>query len=444
MNQRFSLRTRVAAATALGTTIVVGILGLLVAFEISRNNLAQLDRRLDTAAQVLVANAATAGLFLPALGDAGAFAVTIRADTSGDIRTSTPTQLPELDVGARTVTVGGIRYRAVTAPIEATRARMSVAVPYAEAQDITSTQHRQLAVAGLCAIAIATGLGWVFGGRAVRPLIDLTARIAARDPDLAPRRSGVHEADELAVAAGSMLADVAHAQAATDAALATARDFAAAAAHELRTPLTAMRTDLEVLSTHELTAVDRAEILGDLTRTQGRVESTLDDLERLARGDLSSAADFVDTDPVEICDAAAADARRHYPDLTVVVDGEPGRPVRALPAGVRLVVENAIANAVRHGGARVVRLAVAAEGVDTVLTIDDDGTGVSDAEKDVVFERFRRGAGAARTGSGLGLALVAQQAALHGGAARLEDSPLGGARLTVRIAGSSGRAGSAG
>ncbi|MFZ2527963.1 MAG: HAMP domain-containing sensor histidine kinase, partial [Rhodococcus sp. (in: high G+C Gram-positive bacteria)] len=420
MNQRFSLRTRVAAATALGTTIVVGILGMLVAFEISRNNLAQLDRRLDTAAQVLVPNAATAGLFLPALGDAGAFAVTIRADTDGGIRTSTPTQLPELDVGAHTVTVGGIRYRAVTAPVEATRARMSVAVPYAEAQDITSTQHRQLAVAGLCAIAIATGLGWVFGGRAVRPLIDLTGRIAARDPDLAPRRSGVHEADELAVAAGSMLADVAHAQATTDAALATARDFAAAAAHELRTPLTAMRTDLEVLSTHELTAADRAEILGDLTRTQGRVESTLDDLERLARGDLSSAADFVDTDPVEICDAAAADARRHYPDLTVEVAGEPGRPVRALPAGVRLIVENAIANAVRHGGARVVRLTVAAVGADTVLTIDDDGSGVSDAERDVVFERFRRGTGASRTGSGLGLALVAQQAALHGGTARLE------------------------
>ena len=55
-------------------------------------------------------------------------------------------------------------------------------------------------------------------------------------------------------------------------------------------------------------------------------------------------------------------------------------------------------------------------------------------EREVVFERFRRGTGASRTGSGLGLTLVAQQAALHGGTARLEDSPLGGARLTVRIA----------
>lgn len=435
MDRRFSLRSRVAAATALGTTVVVGVLGALVAFEITRNNLAQLDRRLDTAAQVLVANAGTAGLFLPALGDAGAFAVTIRSDKDGEVRTSTPTQLPELDLGAHTVTVGDVRYRAVTAPVEATRARMSVAVPYAEAQDITTTQHRQLAVAGLCAIAVATGLGWIFGGRAVRPLVDLTGRIAARDPDLTPRRSGIREADELASAAGSMLADVAEAQATTDAALATARDFAAAAAHELRTPLTAMRTDLEVLSTHDLTAGDRREILDDLSRAQGRVESTLDDLERLARGDLSSADDFVDTDPVEICDAAAADARRRHPGLTVDVDGEPGRLVPALPGGLRLVVDNAIANAVRHGGARRVRLTVAADGPDTVFTVDDDGAGVPAGEREAVFERFRRGAGASRTGSGLGLALVAQQAALHGGTARLDDSPLGGARLSVRIAG---------
>ena len=61
MPHRFSLRARVAAATALGTTVVVGVLGVLVAIEIDRNNLAQLDRRLDTAAQVLVANAGTAG-----------------------------------------------------------------------------------------------------------------------------------------------------------------------------------------------------------------------------------------------------------------------------------------------------------------------------------------------------------------------------------------------
>jgi two-component system, OmpR family, sensor histidine kinase PrrB len=54
-----------------------------------------------------------------------------------------------------------------------------------------------------------------------------------------------------------------------------------------------------------------------------------------------------------------------------------------------------------------------------------------------VFERFSRGSTAARSGSGLGLALVAQQAELHGGTAALEAGPLGGARLVLRLPGPS-------
>jgi two-component system sensor histidine kinase PrrB len=53
----------------------------------------------------------------------------------------------------------------------------------------------------------------------------------------------------------------------------------------------------------------------------------------------------------------------------------------------------------------------------------------------VVFDRFSRGSTASHSGSGLGLALVAQQAELHGGTASLEDSPLGGARLLLRLPG---------
>ena len=71
--RRFSLRTRVAAAAALGATFIVIALGVVVALAIARNNLAQLDRRLETASTVIVANAATAGPFLGAFGDGGAF-----------------------------------------------------------------------------------------------------------------------------------------------------------------------------------------------------------------------------------------------------------------------------------------------------------------------------------------------------------------------------------
>ena len=60
-------------------------------------------------------------------------------------------------------------------------------------------------------------------------------------------------------------------------------------------------------------------------------------------------------------------------------------------------------------------------------------TGVAPGERAAVFARFARGANAAKGGSGLGLALVAQQAQLHGGLTYFEDSPLGGARLVIDL-----------
>jgi two-component system sensor histidine kinase PrrB len=68
-----------------------------------------------------------------------------------------------------------------------------------------------------------------------------------------------------------------------------------------------------------------------------------------------------------------------------------------------------------------------------VIAVDDNGSGVPESERTTVFERFARGSTASRSGSGLGLALVAQQAEIHGGTAALEDSPLGGARLVLRL-----------
>jgi two-component system sensor histidine kinase PrrB len=71
------------------------------------------------------------------------------------------------------------------------------------------------------------------------------------------------------------------------------------------------------------------------------------------------------------------------------------------------------------------------------IAVDDNGSGLPEDERQVVFERFSRGSTASHSGSGLGLALVAQQAHLHGGTASLHDSPLGGVRLLLRLPGPS-------
>ena len=196
-----------------------------------------------------------------------------------------------------------------------------------------------------------------------------------------------------------------------------------------------MRTNLEVLSTLELGDEQRAEVIGDVIRTQSRIEATLTALERLAQGELTTADDFVSFDITELLDRAAHDAERTYPDLRISLVPSPAVLMVGLPVGLRLVIDNAIANAVKHGGATEVRLGVASSAAGVSVTVDDNGSGVPEGERHTVFERFSRGSTASRSGSGLGLALVAQQAELHGGTASLATSGLCGAQLALNLAG---------
>jgi signal transduction histidine kinase len=230
-----------------------------------------------------------------------------------------------------------------------------------------------------------------------------------------------------------MLARIGDEQQRTRAALESARDFAAVASHELRTPLTAMRTNLEVLSTLEMRDDQRQEVIADVMRTQRRIEATLSALERLAQGELTTVDDFVPVDITELLDRAAHDAMRNYPNLHVSLASSTTVLMIGLPAGLRLVIDNAIANAVKHGGATQIRLSAESSGDGVRIIVDDNGTGVPEEEREAVFERFSRGSTATRSGSGLGLALVAQQADLHGGTAAIEASPRGGARLVLRL-----------
>ncbi|MDQ2723614.1 MAG: HAMP domain-containing histidine kinase, partial [Actinomycetota bacterium] len=217
-------------------------------------------------------------------------------------------------------------------------------------------------------------------------------------------------------------------------------DFAAAARHELRTPLTAMRTDLEVLGMDRLGETERKQVLADLLRTQSRVQDTLTALGQLAAGDLADPAARTELELTELLFRVAEEAMRVSPEVTVVVRDGPPVVVLGWPAGLRLALDNVVRNAIRHGRASRVELGVAATGGGAELTVDDNGAGMPPDECDRVFGRFARGSNAVGSGSGLGLALVAQQAALHGGTARLEASHLGGVRAVIVVQGFSGHA----
>ena len=305
----------------------------------------------------------------------------------------------------------------------------------------TNNLHRRVIIICSCAIGAAAVAGWLLAAFAVRPLKRLAQQTRAIDvggeaPDIEVR--GATEAVEIADAVNGMVARIWEEQDRTKAALVSSRDFAAVTSHELRTPLTAMRTNLEVLATLDLAEDQRKEVLDDVIRTQTRIEATLWAIERLAQGELSTSDDHVPVDITELLDRAAHDAMRVYPDLDVVAgaraDGDHPRAARGAAAGRRQRDRQRRQARRSHPGAAVGGQ-LARRGRDRRSTTTGSASPRRSARSSSTASRAGR---RRRTpGSGLGLALVAQQAELHGGTASLEQSPLGGARLLLRLPGPS-------
>jgi two-component system sensor histidine kinase PrrB len=438
-----SLRTRVAFATAIGAAIVVVIVGTIVWVGITNDRKERLDRRLDEAAGFAIPFLPRSLGEIPSSPNDQDAVITVR--NGNQVKSNSVVTLPKLDADYADTYIDGVRYRVRTVDIR-TPEPMSVAVgatydtTYAE----TNNLHRRVLIICVFAIGAAALLGWLLAAFAVQPfkrLAQQTRSIDAGDeaPDVEIR--GATEAVEIADAVKGMLQRIWKEQDRTKDALASARDFAAVSSHELRTPLTAMRTNLEVLATLDLEDEQRKEVINDVIRTQSRIEATLGALERLAQGELSTSDDHVPVDITELLDRAAHDAMRVFPDLDVSLVPAPTVIIVGLPAGLRLAVDNAIANAVKHGGATRVQLSAVSSRAGVEIAIDDDGVGVPEEERTKLFDRFARGSTASHSGSGLGLALVAQQADLHGGTASLQDSPIGGARLLLRLPGPSPREG---
>jgi two-component system, OmpR family, sensor histidine kinase PrrB len=432
-----SLRTIVIVAQ-LAVIATFVFLGAWVWIGVTNNEYSQLDRRLDSVSSLGDINTLLDSAPRTDPDRPTPDGNLVRTARIGGVTVSVPGNIvvPKLANGYANTTINGVQYRVRT--FTAGPASIALAAPLAEAQHRINEQH--LRVLLICGGGIGGTflVGWVISLIMVNPFLLLAQQARAINAQSSPDEvqvRGVREAVEIAEAVEGMLARIGNEQQRTRAALESARDFAAVASHELRTPLTAMRTNLEVLSTLQLAPEQRQEVIGDVIRTQSRIEATLTALERLAQGELTTVDDFVPFDITELLDRAAHDAVRGYPGVEVSLVPSPTVLMVGLPTGLRLVIDNAIANAVKHGGATEIQLNVSSSSAGVEIAIDDNGTGVPEEERVAVFERFSRGSTASRSGSGLGLALVAQQAELHGGTASLHASPLGGTRLLLRLAG---------
>ncbi len=427
-----SLRTRVAIASAAAAAAVVAAFTILTSVVLANNDAAQLDRRLDAIVD--------ASMFPEQLTDTRRGVLqTGRSRSSGQVVFQRGFQLPALPPGTETVVVNGIEYRVRTISVdEEGGLLMSIGI---RADSILLNRARvptYIAV-GVLTVLIAAGLGWLLAGPAIRPLRKLTehTKQLGKGADAMPVVRGVREAEDLSEAMSAMLSRLATAQRATTNSLQAAQDFAANAAHELRTPLTAMRADLDTLRIHDLPDQERAEVVADLSRAQRRVEGIITALGQLASGQLAQAEDRDVIDVTDMLDRVARENMRVSRDVEIDMDvADDLGTVWGWPGGLRLAVDNLVRNAITHGQAS--RILLAAHRHDGVMTIvvDDNGRGLPAEEHQTVLGRFSRGSNAAQGGSGLGLALVAQQAALHGGKIELSDGPLGGLRATFTMSSS--------
>ncbi|MFL5882610.1 MAG: histidine kinase N-terminal 7TM domain-containing protein [Actinomycetes bacterium] len=215
--------------------------------------------------------------------------------------------------------------------------------------------------------------------------------------------------------------------------------FLQAVSHDLRTPLASVLGISLTLQRGrgQLGPADTDDLLGRLTanaRKLDRILTGLLDLDRLDRGIVELRRERVDL--ARLVAGVVSEAHEE------LLDGHPVSlellPVQVVAdaAKVERIVENLLANAARHTDPDTpiwVRVTHGERGA--LLCVDDAGPGVPAEQRESIFRPFERGPGgdSYTPGSGVGLALVAQIASLHGGHAWVEDRAGGGASFRVLL-----------
>jgi signal transduction histidine kinase len=201
----------------------------------------------------------------------------------------------------------------------------------------------------------------------------------------------------------------------------------AAISHDLRTPITRMKL--------------RAELVEDLEQ-RAKMIADLDEMETMVAATLSFARDDPAREPLVRLDLAALLQSLCADAPACVAEVRYEGPARLVFAGrataLKRAFANLIDNAVKYGGGcRVTAVETATEkGGVIVVTVEDDGPGIPETERERVFEPFYRmetSRSRATGGVGLGLSVVRGAVRAHGGDIALVNRPEGGLCATVTL-----------
>ena len=192
--------------------------------------------------------------------------------------------------------------------------------------------------------------------------------------------------------------------------------FAAHVSHELKSPLTAIRGAAELLQEAEggMTAAQREKFLANILKDTERAGQLLDRLRQLAKAE----------NPMERGSVTLAsiveELQGRYNDLTVTFSGDDKLTIGIAPDNAAIIFSNLTENAAHHG-ASAIRMEAERLGDEIVIRVADDGSGISPANQEKIFDLFfttRRDAG----GTGMGLGIIQAMLKAHGGRIRLKSS----------------------
>jgi signal transduction histidine kinase len=219
-------------------------------------------------------------------------------------------------------------------------------------------------------------------------------------------------------------------------------DFLAIAAHELRNPMTPISARVELLlaRAREMSGgvpaglVHGLELLEGLVNAYLRRATTLLEVARASSGklnlqtaqvDLSALIRQVAANMLPLAESAGCELR-----LTV----EDGLNAQCDPMAVEQILENLLSNAIRFGPGRPVEISLASDGELARLSVRDEGVGISDRDKELIFERFHRSRRAKSNGGfGVGLWVTRQLVRAMRGEISVWSRRGGGSAFTVRL-----------
>jgi two-component system, OmpR family, sensor histidine kinase MprB len=452
-DRRWHYRRSLASRVVLLTTIAVGLAVALVAlgaYVTVRMSLeSSLDNSLRDRAQQAAGSLRIAQLTTDEVPSwaTGAADVRIYLVTSRGTPITTDSTNPQIPLdghetavargsaggSVRTVAANGSDYRVVAVPYYGGNSGFALVLAQnmAPQERVLQKMGAVMLLFGLAGVVGAAFAGWAVARNGLRPVRRLTqnVEVITRTEDLTPLPvEGDDEIARLATAFNGMLA-----------ALSASRDrqrrLVADAGHELRTPLTSLRTNLDLLLQSDasggLEPASRAELLDDVGAQIEEMSNLVGDLVELARDEpLRAVVERVDL--AEVVDRAVARARRRGTGLTFEVDSDPWW-VTGESASLERAVTNLLDNAVKWSppsGTVRIRLH------DGTLTVDDEGPGIPESDREQVFDRFYRSAESrSMPGSGLGLSIVRQVTERHSGSVSVDQTENGGTRMVMQLPG---------